>query len=77
MAVAVERRQRAPEIILAPGQTFLPLPMAGPRQRRQEQWKRNPHRLAHADRLAGAVNLDMAAHLVANTGANCSPDKPA
>jgi hypothetical protein len=31
MAVAVERRQRVPEIALAPGQTFLLLPMAGPR----------------------------------------------
>jgi hypothetical protein len=31
------------------------------RQRVQEQWKRNPRRLAHADRLARAVNLDMAA----------------
>jgi hypothetical protein len=29
MAVAVEHRQRVPEIVFAPGQTFLPLPMAG------------------------------------------------
>jgi ParB family chromosome partitioning protein len=43
----------------------------------QEQWNRNPRRLAHADRLARAVNLDIVGRLAANRGANCSPDNPA